>query len=175
MKTSSFFERYKEIILGTFFLLLGGFYLYESTFIKMRSAVVVSSRLIPQILGVLVLVLGVLQLIAGAKHLALQLVDNHLKKRTEVFLSGEERQDVKPIVLTFVLIILYAVSFERIGFIVSSTLCMFFQMMILTPKSAKRPLFFLIISFVVAVVVYIAFRMGLNLMLPQGILAFLPF
>lgn len=174
MKTSSFFTRYKEILLGVFFVLLGGFYLYESTFIRIRSSVAVNARLIPQILGVMILVLGVIQLISGAKYLATVLIGNHLDKKAEVFLSDEEKRDVRPIVLTFILIILYAVCYEWLGFVISSTSCMFFQMMILTPKSAKRPGFFLIISFVVAMAVYVTFRRGLNLMLPEGVLWFLP-
>lgn len=170
MKTSSFFNRYKEIVLGLVMVVFSLFYLYQASIIKVRSTVVVSAKLIPELLGLLVLVLGVLQMVAGAKALAAVLIADHQDGNKEVFMNEEERHDVKPIFLTFVLIIAYAVSFEFLGFIVSSTLCMFFQMMILTPKSVKRPAYFFFISLVVAVAVYLAFNKGLNLSLPRGIL-----
>ncbi len=170
MKTSSFFNRYKEIVLGLVMVVFSLFYVYQASIIKVRSTVAVSAKLIPELLGLLVLVLGVLQMVAGAKALAVVLIADHEEGNKEVFMNAEEKRDVWPILLTFVLIIAYALSFEWLGFVVSSTLCMFFQMMILTPKSAKSPVFFFIISLAVAAVVYVAFRKGLNLSLPQGIL-----
>ncbi len=176
MKVSSFFHRYKEILLGVVMVCFSLFYLYESTFIRVRSTVSVSAKLIPEVLGVIVLFLGILQMVAGAKHLANMLVLDHIEKNKAEFMSPQEKRDIVPVVLTFILIAAYAIAYEPVGFIISSILCMFFQMMILTPKSQKRPALFFLISVVVAILVYIAFRRGLDLSLPQGILeGVLPF
>jgi hypothetical protein len=51
---------------------------------------------------------------------------------------------------------------------------MFLQMMLMAPKERKNPKIFAIISVVSAVVIYIAFRVGLNLSLPRGLLEWLP-
>lgn len=175
MKESTFFQRYKEIILGVFMLALAVFYLYHATLIRTRSTVSVSAKMIPEILGGMVVVLGICQLLAGIKALAeIKKKDRETGAR-ETFISSLELRDAVPVIKTFIVILLYAMSYERLGFIISSTLCMFLQMWILTPKGKFRPGAFLGISVGVAVIVYIAFRHGLTLSLPQGLLEFLPF
>lgn len=170
MRTSSVFRRYKEIILGVAMLALAAFYLYYAFGIKTRSTVSVSAKLIPEILGVVVAILGVAQLAHGMRHLAEMRRKDAEEGARPVFMTFTERRDFPPIVLTFVLIIGYAMAFEPLGFIVSSSLCMFFQIMLLAPTGKRRPLQFAVISVVVAVGVYIAFRKGLDLSLPPGIL-----
>lgn len=175
MKESTFFHRYKEIILGVLMLALAVFYLYHSTFIRTRSTVSVSAKLIPEILGGIVVVLGICQIAAGVKTLlAIRRRDSETGTPA-AFISSLELRDAVPVVLTFVVILLYAWSYEWLGFIISSTVCMFLQMWILTPKGRFRPGMFLAISLGVAVVVYIAFRQGLSLSLPAGLLEGLPF
>ncbi len=174
MKASSFYHRYKEIILGVAMIALAAVYLYYSQFIRTRSTVRVSARLIPEILGAVVLLLGFLQFLAGLRYLARARRENAGQGIPSVFMNEEEKKDFLPIVLTFVLIIGYALIFEPLGFVISSILCMFFQMMILAPDARRKPLSFFIISVAVAIVVYIAFRKGLNLSLPPGLLYFLP-
>ncbi len=170
MKTSTFFQRFGEIALGLAMIALAAFYLYFATQIRLRSTVSVSARLIPEILGCLVVVLGLAQLAAGVKRLREIRSRDRENGTTGVFVSQEERRNALPIVLTFALIIGYALSFEWLGFVVASTACMLCQMLILAPRGKRRPLLFLGISLATAVVVYVAFRKGLNLMLPEGIL-----
>ncbi|MCL2001555.1 MAG: tripartite tricarboxylate transporter TctB family protein [Planctomycetes bacterium] len=170
MKTSTFFQRYRELALGVFMLALAVFYLYSATFIRVRSTVMIDARLIPRILGSIVVILGILQVWNGITHLLAARKKAREEQAAEVFINDEERRDVKPVLLTFILIFGYALAFYRLGFIVSSTFCMFLQMLILTPKDKSRPGLFFGISLATAVVVYIAFRRGLNLSLPQGIL-----
>lgn len=170
MKTSSFFHRYKEILLGLFMLALGTFYLYHATLIKVRATVKVSAKLIPEILGIMVLVLGLLQLITGIKYLLEVRRENVANGAATPFFSLGEKKDILPIILTFVLIVGYAFAFEPLGFVFSSVLCMFFQMLILVPsskRSGKSIVLFFIISLVTALVVFVAFRKGLNLSLPR--------
>ncbi len=84
--------------------------------------------------------------------------------------TPDDYRDAIPVVYTFIIILLYAVLFEPLGFIISSILCMFAQMCVLSPKAAFRPGKFFLISVVCAVVVYIAFKGGLDLSLPGGVL-----
>lgn len=174
MKTSSFFHKFRELILGVFMLALGSFYFYHSTLIKVRSTVKVSAKLIPEILGVLVIVLGVIQVVLGVRYFLNTRKKDVEEGRAPVLLSIEEKRDVLPITLTFILITAYAMVFERLGFVIASTLCMFFQMLILAPSGKRKPLSFFVTSVVVAFVVYVAFRKGLNLTLPPGLLVGLP-
>ncbi len=175
MKNSSFLHKYKELLLGAGMLALAAFYLYHSTFIRIRSTVSVSAKMIPEILGVLVIILGLCQVGAGITHLVKVRRENKKKGIPSVAMSEEEKANTPPIFLTFALIVGYAMSFEWLGFIISSTLCMFLMMLLMAPRAQRRPGFFALISFATAVVVYIAFRKGLNLSLPQGLLEILPF
>lgn len=176
MKESTFFHRYKEIILGLLMLALAGFYLHHATLIRIRSTVnvSVSAKLIPEILGVLVIILGVSQLVTGIKYL-LEVKRQDRESGTPFsFISRLELRDAVPVILTFIIILGYVLVFEQLGFVVSSTLCMFCQMLILTPKGKMRPVLFFVISLVSAFVIYVAFRKGLSLSLPAGLLEGLP-
>ncbi len=170
MKSSSAFRKYKEILLGAGMLALASFYLYHATLIKTRSTVSVSARLIPEILGIIVVVLGVSQIVVGVRYLLEVRRTDRASGTPSVLMNEAEKRSALPVFLTFVLIIGYALVFEPLGFVIASTLCMFLQMFLLSPRSKLRPVYFVLISFVVAVVVYVAFRKGLNLTLPQGLL-----
>lgn len=175
MKESSFFQRYKEVILGVFMIALASFYLYHSTLIRTRSTVSVSAKLIPELLGILVICLGIAQVYTGVKYLLEVRRQNQAEGRTPVFFSKAESENVIPVILTFVVIFLYAIFFEPLGFIISSIACMFALMWILTPKAKFQPVKFALISIVVAVVVFFAFRNGLDLSLPSGVLEGVPY
>lgn len=170
MNNSSAFHRYKEIILGVIMLAFSVFYLYYAAGIKTRSTVSVSAKLIPELLGIAVFVLGCVQLAQGIRYLRRIRVQDGEAGSTPVFMNSDERRDLLPIMLTFVLIVAYAAVFEWLGFIVSSSLCMFFQIMLLAPAGKRKPVLFAVISVVVAFGVYVAFRKGLDLSLPPGIL-----
>lgn len=174
MKESSAFRRYGELALGIAMMALSAFYLYFTTTIRVRGNHPINSRTVPYILGGMVLVLAVAQIVSGIKHIIAANDEARQLNLKIVGLSIKERQSVLPIILTFVFIIGYAIAFDPIGFVISSIGCMFCMMMLLTPKSVKKPIMFFIISVVVALVVYIAFRRGLNLSLPRGLLYNVP-
>lgn len=170
MKESTFFQRNKEILLGVVMIALAAFYLVSSLYIRMRSNVSVNARMIPQILGCIVLLLGVFQVRAGMKYLAAVRERDAAEGKTAVGVSKAEKRDAVPVIHTFIIILAYAVLFEPLGFVISSILCMFLQMWVLSPKSAFRPAKFFAISVVVALAVHIIFKMGLELSLPGGVL-----
>lgn len=175
MKESTFFHRYKEILLGVFMIALASFYLYNAAFIRTRSSVSVSAKLIPEILGCLAIGLGILQIIAGIKYLLEVRRHNRESGIVESFMSAGGLGNAIPVVITFIIILLYAVAFEPLGFVISSTLCMFAMMWVLSPKSKFRPVPFALISLLSAFVIYIAFRKGLDLSLPGGLLEGVPY
>lgn len=175
MKENTFFHRYKEIILGILMMTFASFYLYHSAFIKISARVKVNARMIPQALGTIVLVLGALQLAAGIRYLLTVREQSRRDGVAATFVGEEEKRSIVPILLTFATIGFYVATFEWLGFIISSSLCMFLQMRILSPKGKRKNFLFAVISVVIAVAVYIAFRRGLNLSLPQGILEDLRF
>ncbi|MDR1744614.1 MAG: tripartite tricarboxylate transporter TctB family protein [Planctomycetota bacterium] len=175
MKESTFFHRYKEMLLGIFMIALAAFCLIASQYIRTRSNITVNARMIPQLLGLIVIVLGILQVLAGFKYLAAARAQDEAEGATAVAVGKEEKRDAIPVVYTFIIILLYAVLFEPLGFVISSTLCMFAQMCVMSPKAVFHAGKFFAISLITAVVVYIVFKKGLDLSLPSGVLEGLGF
>ncbi|MDR1533895.1 MAG: tripartite tricarboxylate transporter TctB family protein [Planctomycetota bacterium] len=175
MKHSTFFQRNREIVVGAIMLVIAGVYLYNIQFIRIRSQVRVSARLVPEILGALVAFLAVIQIARGVAALLKTRRGNAANHTPAVFVGREEMLGLWPVALTFVTIIAYAFAFNHLGFVIASAACMFLQMLVLTPKGRARPALFAIVSIVSALVIYLVFRRGLNLVLPQGILTGISF
>ncbi len=68
------------------------------------------------------------------------------------------------------LIGLYVIVFEKLGFLVSSAAYLFFQMMQLARKKDRKPLLFVVIALLFSAIVYFVFTRFLFLMLPRGII-----
>lgn len=64
-------------------------------------------------------------------------------------------------------------TISSVGFVISSIVYLFVQILILTPKEKRIPkgiALYAVLSVVFCAVVYVIFRFGLNVMLPAGIL-----
>ena len=73
-------------------------------------------------------------------------------------------------VATIVVFTAYVLLMKPVGFIITSAVYLFLQMLILCPKEKRNSILFAVISVVCAVAIYYIFRNGLNVMLPAGIL-----
>lgn len=156
-----FFKRYKDAILGAVTLLLGIGYLLMTQSIKLRfSTTFANARFMPTILGILMLVLGALILMNGIKKAKAFKADGQALAKT----------DFTAVLETFALIVAYVAVMQWAGFLLSTMIYLFLQMMILAPKDKRKPVVFFIVSVGFTAIVYYAFRYGLDLMLPQGIL-----
>ncbi|MDR1520705.1 MAG: hypothetical protein LBU23_11305, partial [Planctomycetota bacterium] len=103
MKPSTFFERYREIIAGGIMFAIAGIYIHGIQSIRIRSQVRVTARLIPEILGALVVILAIIQTIRGVKYLLDLRRSNAKKNVPAAFISREERSSLWPIAQTFVI------------------------------------------------------------------------
>ncbi|MDR3078177.1 MAG: tripartite tricarboxylate transporter TctB family protein [Planctomycetota bacterium] len=175
MKPNTFFQRCQELIFGVVMLAVAGVYAYNIQFIRIRANVRVSARLIPEMLGVLVAALAVMQIVRGVRLLMAARRKNSRDGIPAVFLGRDEKLALWPVILTFIIITGYALAFPRLGFVISSSVCIFVQMLTLTPRGGARPGLFLAVSLLTALAIYLAFRFGLNLTLPQGILEGVPY
>jgi len=153
------FEKYKELLLGIIMLAVSIVYFVAATMIEIKIQTAINSRYIPYLLAGIAFILGILQCINGYKA-----VKNY--KETE-----KEPSDTKSVIIMFFLIVVYCATLKTIGFLISTSVLMFLQMILLCPINKKRNLpLFAFISIVSTVIMYYAFRLGLNLMLPSGLL-----
>jgi hypothetical protein len=95
---------------------------------------------------------------------------NPVEKKTSDKMQTE-RYDYRSILLSIALLGLYMVTLEPAGFVLSSIVYLFLQMMIIANKPARKQLLlFVLISLIVPVVVNYIFVTVFSLLLPDGIL-----
>ena len=156
------FKKCRDLILGVFMLGLSGFYLYFAQQIKTKPKLTpayASDRIMPTILGILLAVLSVILIVQGLRQLKAQ-DDGNDKKM--------DRADTIAVVLTFAIIICYIILLPYLGFILSTMLYLFLQMIILAPPDKRNYVLFAIVAVVFTLLVFFAFRMGLSQPLPRG-------
>lgn len=155
-------KKYSELFTGCFFLIIAIIYANQIPKIKITKISLINSAFFPKILFVALTALALLQIYKGVIS---------IKKAKEG--SGQEKVEIidnNCVFMTFGLSLCYVIILEPLGFLISSIIYMFCQMMVLSPRKEQKPVMFIIISIIASFVVYYLFRNGLSLMLPAGIL-----
>ena len=158
------FKKCKDLILGVVMLLFSGFYLYYAQQIKTRPKLTpayASAQIMPKLLGILLAVLSVLCIIQGIKKV--RTADEGEKKKAD-------KGDIMAVTLTFAVIIGYTLILPTLGFCLSTAIYLFLQMNILAPKEKRNYVLFAVVAVVFTAFVFVAFRVGLQQLLPRGII-----
>ena len=160
------FKKCRDLILGVVLLALGIVYTVMADQIKRGNKLVqrnvgdfAHARIIPKMLGILLIILAVAIIIQAIKH---------FKKDDGESVKKMSRVDVFSIILTFAAMILYIIILPYLGFILSTMLYLFGQITILAPKDKRNYLLFAIVAVVFTIIAFVAFRIGLTQMLPRG-------
>ena len=159
------FKKSRDLILGVVMLLFSGFYLYFSQQIVTRPKLVpsfASARIMPNLLGGLLAILSVICIIQGIRKLKTT-PDETAEEKTD-------KGDLLAVVLTFAVIIGYTLILQPLGFCLSTVIFLFLQMIILAPTDKRNYLLFAVVAVAFTAVVYVAFRVGLQQLLPRGII-----
>ena len=161
------FKKWKDLILSILMMLLSAFYLYYAERIKTRPKMTPAysgARIVPVLLGILLAALSVVLVIQAVKKLrALHPNGGEADKKMQ-------RDDLVSVTLTIAVIIAYTVLLRPLGFCLSTVLYLFVQMIVLAPRAKRNYLLFALVSVLFTALVFIAFRMGLQQMLPRGII-----
>lgn len=158
------FKKCKDLILGVVMLLFSGFYLYYAQQIKTRPKLTpayASAQIMPKLLGMLLAILSVLCIIQGIKKV--RTADEGEKKKAD-------KGDIMAVTLTFAVIIGYTLILPTLGFCLSTAIYLFLQMNILAPKEKRNSVLFAVVAVVFTAFVFVAFRVGLQQLLPRGII-----
>ena len=162
------FKKYRDVILGVVMLLFSGLYLYYAQQIVLR----------PQIDS---------QLCQRCYHAqtcwvffwryCLSFVSFRGSARSKRQTIKEKRSLTKAICclrfLRVAVIIGYTTILKPLGFCLSTVIFLFLQMLVLAPPDKRRYLLFAIVSVVFTAIVFVAFRIGLQMLLPRGIIEIL--
>ncbi len=154
-------NRQRDILCSVLFLIFGAVMLFLSFGIKHRIASDVGSAYVPKFVAICILVT------AGAK-LVLTVRDNSETAR--------KKQGVAFDLLggggTVVLMLAYMMALQPVGFILSSAVYLFLQIMLMSNQDNRKPVLFAVISAVLPVAVYALFNYVIKMPLPKGILGF---
>ena len=159
------FKKCKDLILGIVMLLFSGFYLIYAQQIKTRPKLTpgyASARIMPPLLGVLLAILSIVCIYQGIRQMRAKDEDASGKEKKM------DRGDLMAVVFTFAVIIGYVIVMPTLGFILSTIIYLILQMIILSPKEKRNYVLFAIVAVVFTALVFVAFRVGLQQLLPRG-------
>jgi putative tricarboxylic transport membrane protein len=160
-------SRTKPVVIGVIMLASGLFYLFLVVGLPRRG--VVDAAFFPYVLAVIMIGLGLLQTVVSlrAEPQAVLAEDD----TTEV--AGESdtpvRSSYSTVIQTLLLIAGFTALLRPLGFPVAAALYLFFQFIVLKPAQDKpRFGFYALVAVSAALIIFISFRYGFDLILPAG-------
>jgi len=158
------FKKYNDLIVGISMLAFGLFYLIMTMQIP-RKGKLIDATFFPYILSTIMLIVGSLQTLRGAISAKKFDVSTYEEPK------ANEKGDMKTVLITVVLILIYVGLLRLLGFVVSSSLYLFAQIVVLVPVRIKKNyLLYALVAIITSAIIYVSFRFGLDLMLPAGLL-----
>jgi putative tricarboxylic transport membrane protein len=162
---ADFCGRFKEALLGLFFLVFFALVIVFSKDIKILVITDVDARFWPRVVGILGCIVSLVHLIQG-------LVNGMAGK------AGEEAEDLEISVsgfagegkITLALVFLFVLGIIVLGFLPVSILYVFLQITVLKPKEERNYIKTGAIAIIFCTLVWAVFRYGFDVMLPSGIL-----
>ena len=160
--------KYCDLISGVFSLFFAaGLYALTLTIDEVSSIGGVGADFMPNIMAAVIALLGVILCASSLRELA-------LIKKGLLPLPEEDKVPAANgyllVTANIILFIAYIYFLDILGFIISTAIFLFFQMVILTEKADHNFRQFIIVSLCVPVVSYYLFRLAFQVMLPEGIL-----
>ncbi|WP_417447390.1 tripartite tricarboxylate transporter TctB family protein [Kangiella sp.] len=159
-------SRYKDILVGLVFLLGSIAYYCQVLNIEQAGFSKLGPDFVPKVIAGLTFVLGLVQTI---KSIYVLRQKNALQSEG----ATDGKKSFHPVVMTFVLLLIYVFSIEPIGFIPASAIYLYLQLNVSVPdnqRGIKYQAAYLLSSVAAAVLINFLFVNSFNVMLPQGLL-----
>ena len=125
----------------------------------------VGADFLPRVIAILIIALSI-GFLATTLSSALKTMKSGNKAE-----NTSEKQNVKRIIITMALLVAYVALMNTIGFVITTIIYLFLQMVILGNHPTKKDIIlYAVIAVVVPIVVNYVFVEGFQLLLPEGIL-----
>ncbi len=167
-------ESKRDLITGAVLLFCTAVYFWKSFEIRVFSgdgATIISARTVPQIWAVFMAVLSLILIVRSVLRYKKENVQ--ADKKTEK--SNNFFKEYSTVICTFVLIIIYALLIENIGYLICTTLYIIIQIPLLTEKTRrtkKTIILSVIVAILFSVITNYLFVNIFNVPLPEGLLGF---
>lgn len=150
-----------DILCSAIFLVFGSAMAYFSLGINKMIETDVGSGFVPRFIAICIMVVAAAKLILtlAGKNIAAATA----KKSNNDLLGGGG---------TVALMAAYVLSFEPVGFLLSSIVYLFAQILLMSNRENRKPLMFAIISIVLPLIIDLLFVFVIKMPLPKGILGF---
>ena len=155
-----------DILLGLGMTAVSLFFILESDRIRDGKHVMVSAKLFPRIYAGLLAACALLILIAGIRNY----FSIPKEIRRQKWLSKEQLLGLLRVFEVFAVLLVTAIFYKRLGFLVVSPIAMFLLFLILEEPSKRKYGLYVLLSLVCPVVVYFAFYFLFSNLLPMGVL-----
>lgn len=149
----------KNLIISALFLAFGAFLFIQSLGIKHMMKNDVGSAFFPKVVGVAIIGVALIRLIMALREKS----ESAAKKSSSDMQGGW---------LTIILVGLYVVAFQPVGFLVSTAVYLFLQILVLTPKEKRKMPVILAISVIAPLFIWVLFNYVISSPLPKGIFYF---
>lgn len=149
----------KNLIISALFLAFGAFLFIQAMGIKHMMKNDVGSDFFPKVVGVAIIGVALIRLV-----MALREKESENKKKANSDMRGGW--------LTILLIGAYVIAFQPVGFLISTAVYLFLQILVLTPKEKRRLPVILAISLIASVFIWVLFNYAISSPLPKGIFYF---
>lgn len=155
-----------DIILGISAFLVSMFFILEASRIRDGKNVMVSAKLFPRIYAGLMAACAVAVLALGVRNYLS--VPKEIRKQDKI--TKEHAAGLVRVLEVFLVLIVTALFYKKLGFLVVTPFTMFFLFLILEEPEKRNYKLFVLLSAVCPVVVYFAFYFLFSNLLPMGIL-----
>lgn len=152
-------QKNKNILISILFIILGVFVYIESSKIKHVMRNDVGSAFFPKVVAAVTIVIAVVKLVLSLKE-----------DKSET--KSETKSDLAGGWITILLLGAYIMLFAPIGFIISTTIYLFLQMLVLCPKDRRKIPLLGLISVATPLFIYTLFVYAINMPLPKGLFGF---
>ena len=161
-----FVRKYGDLITGIFFLLLSAFYFSQIGTIQIIDSGSLDAAFVPKIVAGAMFILSICMIVMSS-----------IKIKREVAVFSDQEAETTPntswksIIMTAVLLVVYVALFQKVGFLITTAIYLFLQLLILAPeRKPKQIILFAVSSVIGAIVLQYIFVHLLYVMLPEGIL-----
>lgn len=160
----------REAVTGSGFLAFSILVYIASFGIKKLVVSRIGAAFVPQLAASLLAGLSVLMIIQALLRKPVASADPVADAESEQATPAEKKSARVSVWATIGLLVVYGVALEKVGFLVTTALYLFFQFWVLGLGKKKNYVLLAIISVLTAIAVYALFVYAFDLMLPAGIL-----
>ncbi len=154
-------NKIRDILCAIIVIAFGAAMIYYVKDVRRVIRTDVGSAFVPTLIGWCIVVTGACKLLYS--------IFTHMKEESKKIVFD---QDMFGGIATIILMVLYMIAFQPVGFVVSSAVYLFLQMLLFSEKSNRKIVLFAVIAVVLPLAVDALFVYVIHMPLPVGVFGF---